>query len=189
MLCFWFFRAFALILHFKLCSFCWWERKNIFAPGRKPQDTPLLRHCNRDLLHLIENTFDQKRIYANPSSYPNPITLTLTLTLTLTKRNNVFGLTKWRHFSIEIVFMKETEQWNCFLWRRRSSAGARAFEVEGSNLKVGKPKFFLLILALESHAVNNAITSIINSLLQSEIILIGVASSKLLFPEHFCNYR
>jgi len=24
-----------------------------------------------DLLHLIENTFDQKRIYANPSSYPN----------------------------------------------------------------------------------------------------------------------
>jgi len=23
------------------------------------------------LLHLIENTFDQKRIYANPSSYPN----------------------------------------------------------------------------------------------------------------------
>jgi len=26
----------------------------------------------RDLLHLIENTFDRKRIYANPSSYPNP---------------------------------------------------------------------------------------------------------------------
>jgi len=25
-----------------------------------------------DLLHLIENTFDQKRIYANPSAYPNP---------------------------------------------------------------------------------------------------------------------
>jgi len=25
------------------------------------------------LLHLIENTFDRKRIYANPSSYPNPI--------------------------------------------------------------------------------------------------------------------
>jgi len=24
-----------------------------------------------DLLHLIENTFDRKRIYANPSSYPN----------------------------------------------------------------------------------------------------------------------
>jgi len=23
-------------------------------------------------LHLIENTFDRKRIYANPSSYPNP---------------------------------------------------------------------------------------------------------------------
>jgi len=25
-----------------------------------------------DLLHLIENTFDRKQIYANPSSYPNP---------------------------------------------------------------------------------------------------------------------
>jgi len=25
-----------------------------------------------NLLHLIENTFDRKRIYANPSSYPNP---------------------------------------------------------------------------------------------------------------------
>jgi len=24
-----------------------------------------------DLLHLLENTFDRKRIYANPSSYPN----------------------------------------------------------------------------------------------------------------------
>jgi len=24
-----------------------------------------------DLLHLIENTFDRKRIYANTSSYPN----------------------------------------------------------------------------------------------------------------------
>jgi len=25
-----------------------------------------------DQLHLIENTFDRKRIYANPSFYPNP---------------------------------------------------------------------------------------------------------------------
>jgi len=25
-----------------------------------------------NLLHLIENTFDQKRIYASPSSNPNP---------------------------------------------------------------------------------------------------------------------
>jgi len=25
-----------------------------------------------DLLHLIENMFDRKRIYANSSSYPNP---------------------------------------------------------------------------------------------------------------------
>jgi len=38
----------------------------------------------RDLLHLIENTFDRKRIYANPSFYPTPIL----------KRNNVFGPTK-----------------------------------------------------------------------------------------------
>jgi len=25
-----------------------------------------------DLPHLIESTFDRKRIYVNPSSYPNP---------------------------------------------------------------------------------------------------------------------
>jgi len=25
-----------------------------------------------DLLHLLENTFDRKRMYVNPSSYPNP---------------------------------------------------------------------------------------------------------------------
>jgi len=36
--------------------------------------------------------------------------------------------------------------------------------------------------------MHNAITSINNSLIQFEIILIGVTSSKLLFPEHFCNY-
>jgi len=56
-----------------------------------------------DLLHLIENTFDRKRIYVNLTSYPNPNSnpsLTLTLTLSL-KRNFVFGLTKWRHFSIK----------------------------------------------------------------------------------------
>jgi len=40
------------------------------------------------LLHMIENTFDRKRIYANPA-----LTLTLTRTLIL-KRNYVFGLTK-----------------------------------------------------------------------------------------------
>jgi len=52
-----------------------------------------------DLLHLIENTIDRKRIYANSSS---SLTLTLTLILTLTlKRNYVFGLTKCRHFSIK----------------------------------------------------------------------------------------
>jgi len=43
-----------------------------------------------DLLHLLENTFDRKRIYANPNSNSS---LTLTLTLPL-KRNNVFELTK-----------------------------------------------------------------------------------------------
>jgi len=45
-----------------------------------------------------------------------------------------------------------------------------------------------LILALEKHAVHNANTSINISLIQLEIILIGVTSSKLLFPKHFCNY-
>jgi len=59
--------------------------------------------------------------------------------------------------------------------------------VEGPNLKVGGPKF-LLILALENHAVRNAITSINNSFKAIGNYLIGVASSKLLFPEHFCNY-
>jgi len=46
------------------------------------------RYYNRDLLHLIKNTFDRKRIYDNPT-----LILTLTLTLTL-KRNYIFGLTK-----------------------------------------------------------------------------------------------
>jgi len=48
-----------------------------------------------DLLYLIENTFDRKRIYANPSFYPNSNpntnpnpTLTLTLTLILTLKRN-----------------------------------------------------------------------------------------------------
>jgi len=44
----------------------------------------------------------------------------------------------------------------------RHSAGARQF-------KVGRPKFFLLILALEKRAVHNAVTSINISLMQSEI--------------------
>jgi len=42
-----------------------------------------------------------------------------------------------------------------------------------------------LTLALIKHAADNAITKIDNSLIQSEIILIGVTSSELLFPEHF----
>jgi len=62
------------------------------------------------LLHLIENTFDGKRIYANPSSYPNsnpntnpnsnPNGCRPKASLPL-KRNYVFGLTKWRHFLIK----------------------------------------------------------------------------------------
>jgi len=47
---------------------------------------------------------------------------------------------------------------------------------------------FSLILALKKHAVHNAITCIYNSLMKSKIILIGVTSSELLFPKHFCNY-
>jgi len=52
----------------------------------------------------------------------------------------------------------------------------------------GGQSFFLLIFALKKHAVHNAITSIINCLMQLKIILIGVPSSELLFPVHFCNY-
>jgi len=55
-------------------------------------------------------------------------------------------------------------------------------------LKVGEPKFFLLILALKKHAMHNAITRINNSLMQLKIILNGVTSSGLLFSEHFCYY-
>jgi len=59
---------------------------------------------------------------------------------------------------------------------QNDSAGARAFKVEGPNLKAGGQRF-LLILALEKHAVHNAIASINNSFMQSEIILISVTSS------------
>jgi len=48
-----------------------------------------MQYKARDLLCLLENMFDRKRIYANPSSK----TLTLTLILPL-KCNNAFGLTK-----------------------------------------------------------------------------------------------
>jgi len=51
------------------------------------------------------------------------------------------------------------------------------------------PKFFIDFSPGKT-CVHNAITgtSINNSLMHSEIRLIGVASSKLLFPEHLCNY-
>jgi len=65
----------------------------------------------------------------------------------------------------------------------------QSIQSRGPNLKVRRSSFlFLLILALKKHAVRNAITSINNSLLKSKIILIGVTSSELLFPEHFFNY-
>jgi len=32
MICFCLFHTFAPVFHFKLCSFCWWGRKNIFLP-------------------------------------------------------------------------------------------------------------------------------------------------------------
>jgi len=65
---------------------------------------------------------------------------------------------------------------------RLRSAGARAFKIEGPNLKIGGEVGvkFLLILALKKHVENY--------LMQSKIILIGVTSSELLFSEHFCNY-
>jgi len=63
------------------------KRFNILTPlGLRNQPAFVLF---LDLLHLLENWFDRKRISANPS--PNPIALTLTLIL---KHNNVFGLTK-----------------------------------------------------------------------------------------------
>jgi len=54
-----------------------------------------------DPLHLLET-----RLIENVFTLTPALTLTLSLTLTLTltlplKRNNVFGLTKWRHFSIK----------------------------------------------------------------------------------------
>jgi len=52
----------------------------------------------RDLLHLLKNTFDRKRIYTNPSSYSKPNTNPPPRVL---KRNNVFGLMKSHHFSIK----------------------------------------------------------------------------------------
>jgi len=56
-----------------------------------------------DLLHLIENTFDRKRIAANPIPYPkpNPNHKPNSKLLAL-KKNNVFGLTKRRHFSRKV---------------------------------------------------------------------------------------
>jgi len=73
--------------------------------------------------------------------------------------------------ALKMVYIRRQKIQNCKL---RTSAGARAFKVEGPNIKVGG-QIFLLILALEKHAVHNAITSINNSLMQSEIILLVVA--------------
>jgi len=56
-----------------------------------------------DLLYLLENTFDRKRISAklcpNPNSNLNPNTKPNRNTNPYPKHNNVFRLTKWRRFS------------------------------------------------------------------------------------------
>jgi len=62
----------------------------------------------------------------------------------------------------------------------RTSAGASAFAAEGE-------KVFNDFSHGKAHAVQYAITSVNNALMQSEIILIGITSSKLLFPVHFTN--
>jgi len=53
-----------------------------------------------------------------------------------------------------------------------TNARARAFEVRRGR------QSFLSILAPEKHAVHNAITNLNNSLMQSEIILIGVTQQE-----------
>jgi len=67
---------------------------------------------------------------------------------------------------------------------RGSNAGARAFKVRGTKLKVGGPKFFIYF-SPEKHAEHNAITSMNNSLMHLKIILIDVTSSELLFSGAF----
>jgi len=52
-----------------------------------------------DLRHLLENTFDRKRISANPNL----------------KHNNVFGLTKWRLYQESI--QKCTDSISRWSWR------------------------------------------------------------------------
>jgi len=72
-----------------------WKKRNIknssfLILALMPHGIPsMILYTRRDLLHLIENVFT----LTPPSAY-------LTLTLIL-KRNYVFGLTKWRHFSIK----------------------------------------------------------------------------------------
>jgi len=53
-----------------------------------------------DLLHLIENVFTLTPALTLTLTLPLTVTLILILTLTL-KRNYVFELTKWRHFSMK----------------------------------------------------------------------------------------
>jgi len=56
---------------------------------------------NRIYYTWLENTFDRKRISANsspnPNANPNP-----------KKQNNVFGLTKWHHFSRKCADIPKT---------------------------------------------------------------------------------
>jgi len=96
-------------------------------PRLKPLVTPLARvYCQiskskpkmmlvwnvilrSTVLHLIESTFNRKRIYANPSSYPNPNSSSNPNTSpNCNSKSNpnpkaqlCFRTAKWRHFSIK----------------------------------------------------------------------------------------
>jgi len=48
----------------------WQRMEDFIGSGFEPHTS--CTKSERDLLQFIENTFDRKRIYANPSSYPNP---------------------------------------------------------------------------------------------------------------------
>jgi len=56
----------------------------------------------------------------------------------------------------------------------------QSIQNRGQNLKVGVPKIFI-DFSLKKHVVHNAITSINNSLMQAEIILIDVQAQNCFF--------
>jgi len=61
-----------------------------------------------DLLHLLENTFDRKRVSTNLNSKPNP---TLTAILTLNKVLNCFWTDETRHFSSKCTDITWFDSW------------------------------------------------------------------------------